>query len=212
MASRVLEGENQVTQKYKKGTHNGIDLIKKTGSSSYITAHSDGEVVGVVTNIDWTKYGSGSYGNYVKIKHDNGYYTMYAHLKYGSVTVSKGTKVLKGERLGYMGATGSATGVHLHFEVRDTSDTKIDPTDYIDSDLPNSETTTETGAETGSETTTKTTHKVVRGDTISGICVTYYGKYTQNLGNKIVEANKSTYPKITLDYIQAGWTLVIPEV
>ena len=138
--SRVLEGENQITQKYKKGIHNGIDLVKKTLSPSYIIAHSDGEVVGVVTNINWTKYGSGSYGNYVKIRHDNGMYTMYAHLKYGSVIPKKGTRVLKGERLGLMGATGSATGVHLHFEVRDKNDKKIDPTSYIDADLPNTET------------------------------------------------------------------------
>ena len=133
--SRVLEGENQIMQKYKAGKHNGIDLVKKTLSPSYIIAHSDGEVVGVVTNINWTKYGSGSYGNYVKIRHDNGMYTMYAHLKYGSVIPKKGTRVLKGERLGYMGATGNATGVHLHFEVRDKNDKKIDPTPYIDSDL-----------------------------------------------------------------------------
>ena len=138
--SRVLEGENQVTQKYKSGIHNGIDLVKRTLSPSYIIAHSDGEVVGIVTNINWTKYGSGSYGNYVKLRHDNGMYTMYAHLKYGSVTIKKGTRVLKGERLGYMGATGSATGVHLHFEIRDTNNKKIDPTPYIDSDLPNKET------------------------------------------------------------------------
>ena len=133
--SRVLEGENQVTQKYKAGIHNGIDLVKKTLSPSYIIAHSDGEVVGVVTDINWTKYGSGSYGNYVKIRHDNGMYTMYAHLKYGSVIPKKGTRVLKGERLGYMGATGSATGVHLHFEVRDKNDKKINPVPYIDDDL-----------------------------------------------------------------------------
>ena len=133
--SRVLEGENQITQKYKAGIHNGVDLVKKTLSPSYIIAHSDGEVVGVVNNINWTKYGSGSYGNYVKIKHDNGMYTLYAHLKYGSVTVKKGTKVLKGERLGFMGATGSATGVHLHFEVRDENDKKINPIPYIDDDL-----------------------------------------------------------------------------
>lgn len=137
--SRVLEGENQITQKYKSGKHNGIDLVKKYSSPAYIIAHSDGEVVGVVTNINWTKYGSGSYGNYVKIKHDNGMYTMYAHLKYGSVIPTKGTRVIKGERLGYMGATGSATGVHLHFEVRNENDEKIDPTSYINADLPSTD-------------------------------------------------------------------------
>ena len=137
--SRVLEGTNQVTQKYKKGIHNGIDLVKKSYSPAYITAHSDGEVVSVVKKVNWTKYGSNSYGNYVKIKHDNGYYTMYAHLKYNTVMVSNGDRVTKGQRLGYMGATGDSNGVHLHFEVRDTSDTKIDPTPYIDADLPSAD-------------------------------------------------------------------------
>lgn len=137
--SRVLEGTNQITQKYKKGVHNGIDLVKKYSSPAYITAHSDGEVVGVVKNINWTKYGSNSYGNYVKIKHDNGYYTLYAHLKYNTVTVNKGDRVTKGQKIGYMGATGNSKGVHLHFEVRDTNDTKIDPTNYINADLPSTD-------------------------------------------------------------------------
>ena len=39
--------------------------------------------------------------NYVKIKHTNGYYTLYAHMKYGSVAVQKGDKVSKGQVIGY---------------------------------------------------------------------------------------------------------------
>ena len=58
---------------------------------------------------------------------------------------------------------------------------------------------------------TTTTHKVVKGDTISEICVKYYGKYTKDLGNKIVNANKNKYPKITLSFIQVGWILTIPS-
>lgn len=135
--SRVFKSkDNQVTQKYKKGTHNGIDLVGYKNALDYIIAHSDGEVVGVRSNYKTTDKTGNSYGNYVKIKHGNGYYTLYAHLKYGSVAVQKADKVSKGQVIGYMGATGHCTGAHLHFEVRNTSDTKIDPTPYIDADLP----------------------------------------------------------------------------
>ena len=137
--SRVFKNRgNVITQKYKKGIHNGIDLVGTGYSLDYIIAHSGGEVVGVRSNYKTTDKTGSSYGNYVKIKHNNGYYTLYAHLKYESVTVKSGDKVEKGQVIGYMGATGHATGAHLHFEVRDTNNTKIDPTSYINADLPNS--------------------------------------------------------------------------
>ena len=142
--SRVFKNkDNQITQKYKKGTHNGIDLVGYKNALDYIIAHSDGEVVSVRSNYKTTDKTGNSYGNYVKIKHNNGYYTLYAHLKYNSVCVTVGDRVAKGQMIGYMGATGHCTGAHLHFEVRDTSDTKIDPTAYIDADLPKIEETTE---------------------------------------------------------------------
>lgn len=135
--SRVLKNkDNQVTQKYKNNIHDGIDLVGYKNAIDYIVAHSNGEVMGVRSNYKTTDKSGNSYGNYVKIKHENGYYTLYAHLKYGSVTVQKGDKVSKGQVIGYMGATGHATGAHLHFEVRNTSDKKIDPTSYINDNLP----------------------------------------------------------------------------
>ncbi|MDY0324292.1 MAG: M23 family metallopeptidase, partial [Candidatus Carbobacillus sp.] len=57
----------------------------------------------------------GSYGNLVKISHGNGYETWYAHLS--SISVSVGQQVAKGQKIGVMGDTGNATGVHLHFEI-----------------------------------------------------------------------------------------------
>lgn len=138
--SRVLEkGKNQITQKYKKGIHNGIDIVKEKASLEYIVAHSNGVVAGLRKDYKTTDKTGHSYGNYVKIKHDNGMYTLYAHLKYNSVLVSVGQNVQKGERIGFMGNTGHSKGAHLHFEVRDTNDVKIDPTPYLDSDLPNIE-------------------------------------------------------------------------
>ena len=63
-------------------------------------------------------------------------YTLYAHLKYKSVPVKIGQKVTKGQVIGYMGNTGHSFGAHLHFEVRDKNENKIDPTNYINANLP----------------------------------------------------------------------------
>lgn len=140
MKCRVLKsGECVITQGYKKGIHDGVDIVgldsKGNHVLDYITAHSSGVVVGIRTNIKGFVSG-GSYGNYVKIKHPDGYYTLYAHLKYGSVKIKIGDKVKEKQVIGYMGATGTAYGGHLHFEVRDTNDVRIDPIPYLDKDLP----------------------------------------------------------------------------
>ena len=140
MECRVLEsGRCAITQIYKKGMHDGIDLVDVDSKGNHIlgwiVAHSDGVVVGVRTNIKGYVEG-GSYGNYVKIKHKDEYYTLYAHIAYKTIKVKLGDKVKKGQILGYMGATGTAYGGHLHFELRDVNDVKIDPTLYLNKDLP----------------------------------------------------------------------------
>ena len=134
--SRVFKNKgNVITQAFKKGMHNGIDLVGTGYTLDYITAHSDGTVVSVRNNYKTNdRYGC-SYGIYVKIKH-NGYYTLYAHMKYNSVTVRVGQRVSKGQVIGYMGNTGHSFGAHLHFEVRDKNDNFINPTPYINADLP----------------------------------------------------------------------------
>ncbi len=138
LKNRVLEsGLLEVTQEYKPGVHNGIDVVNQNYTLGNIVAHSDGVVVGCRNNCNG--FENGSYGNYVKIKHDNGYYTLYGHMAYNTVRVSVGQRVSKGQVLGYMGNTGMSYGGHLHFEVRNTSDVRIDPTEYLNSDLPNSQ-------------------------------------------------------------------------
>lgn len=136
MKCRVLESRNcEVTQEYKgNNVHGGIDIVNQGYTLGNIVAHTKGQVVEVRNNCKGFENG-GSYGNYVKIKHDNGYYTLYAHMGYGTVKVSKGQNVSKGQLLGYMGATGTAYGGHLHFEVRNTSDVRINPTEYLNKDL-----------------------------------------------------------------------------
>lgn len=135
MKCRVLEsGICEVTQEYKGAQHGGIDIVNKGYTLGNIVAHTEGQVVEVRNNCNSFEP-NGSYGNYVKIKHDNGYYTLYAHMAYNTVKVSKGQRVSKGQLLGYMGATGTAYGGHLHFEVRNKNNIRINPTEYLEKDL-----------------------------------------------------------------------------
>jgi murein DD-endopeptidase MepM/ murein hydrolase activator NlpD len=59
----------------------------------------------------------GNYGNYVRIRHANGYKTAYAHMLRFAAGVAKGVKVRQGQIIGYLGNTGMSTGPHLHYEV-----------------------------------------------------------------------------------------------
>ena len=126
----VLESnEHYMTQTFKSGTHNGIDLIKRgviwtpAKKTDYIISMSDGEVVE-------STYSS-SRGYYVGIK-INGYIIRYLHMKKDSILVKKGQKVVKGQRLGYMGNTGDSEGAHLHLSITNPSDKYVNPLDYLE--------------------------------------------------------------------------------
>jgi len=109
-------------------------LIGNGNSISDVISLEDGVVelvVSDVVNTDRNARGTDSYGNFVKIRHENGKKTLYAHLKYGSVNVKKGEKIEKGEKIGTMGATGNAYGVHLHFEVRNQDESRENPYEYL---------------------------------------------------------------------------------
>ncbi|MSU74503.1 LysM peptidoglycan-binding domain-containing protein [Candidatus Kaiserbacteria bacterium] len=89
---------------------NGADIGAARGTP--IRAAANGVVIIARGSGTW----NGGYGNYVVVTHDNGTQTLYSHLR--SVTASPGQSVSSGQIIGYMGSTGKATGVHLHFEVR----------------------------------------------------------------------------------------------
>lgn len=135
--ARVLEsGMCEVTQEYKGQAHRGIDIVREGYQLDNIVAHSDGTVVQVISNCNVnTPDDPTNPGNMVKIDHGNGYQTRYLHLAYGTVKVAVGQKVSKGQILGYMGNTGNSFGGHLHFEVM-RNNVQIDPTNYLDCDLP----------------------------------------------------------------------------
>ena len=130
--SRVLKNaKNQITCAYGNG-HGGIDLVKAYGQVAPVIAHTAGTVIEVRSDAAGFEP-AGSYGNYVIIRHQGKYDTLYAHL--ASVYVTKGQYVTRDQEIGMMGSTGYAFGAHLHFEVRKNG-RRIDPTPYIDVDLP----------------------------------------------------------------------------
>lgn len=136
MMSRVLKNyDNKIAQYYKKGEHEGIDLISSISSTDYIIAYSSGKVVALQNNYNKTDKSGNSYGNYIKIKHDNGMYTLYAHLKYKSIPFKLNSYVNKGDVIGYMGNTGYSKGYHLHFEIRDQNNRRINPLPFLDKDF-----------------------------------------------------------------------------
>lgn len=86
--------------------HTGLD-IAGTGYGSPIYASNNGTVI--VSENHW------SYGHYIVINHNNGYYTLYAHMSKRLKKV--GDIVERGTTIGLVGSSGTATGPHLHFEV-----------------------------------------------------------------------------------------------
>ncbi|WP_446216863.1 M23 family metallopeptidase [Micromonospora sp. IBHARD004] len=101
--------------------HAGIDFAMPAGTPIHAAAAGTVVKAGDV--------GDG-YGNSVFIDHGNGYLTHYAHQS--RIAVSVGEKVSAGEVIGYEGATGDATGPHLHFEVhKGAMWNQIDPAPFL---------------------------------------------------------------------------------
>lgn len=87
--------------------HKGVDFRASTGTP--IPAAGAGRVVA-------RSYNRG-HGNYVKIRHNGSYETLYAHMSRFAKGVVVGTTVKQGQTIGYVGSTGLSTGPHLHYEI-----------------------------------------------------------------------------------------------
>ncbi len=105
--------------------HKGIDIANGNTSGKLILAADSGTV-------ELVKISNQGYGNQVVINHGNGVKTRYAHMLDGSISVSVGQKVSRGQAIGRVGNTGNSTGPHLHFEVIVNGNT-VDPYPYIKS-------------------------------------------------------------------------------
>ena len=98
--------------------HKGVDFAGPVGTPLYATAD------GIVTHAGW----SSGYGRLVKIQHEFGIETRYAHQS--QIRVKVGQRVSRGQRIGDMGASGRVTGPHLHYEVR-VGGEAVNPMIYI---------------------------------------------------------------------------------
>ena len=88
--------------------HNGVDYAAKTGSPVRTTGNGTVHYAGRRNGC----------GNEIVIKHSNDYSTRYCHLSKFKSSIKKGTKVIQGETIGFVGSTGLATGPHLHYEFK----------------------------------------------------------------------------------------------
>jgi murein DD-endopeptidase MepM/ murein hydrolase activator NlpD len=91
---------------YRK-MHSGVDFAAPRGTP-ILAAGS-----GVIERAN--RYGS--FGNYVRIRHSDGYQTAYAHMKGFARGIRAGSRVSQDQVIGYVGTTGRSTGPHLHYEV-----------------------------------------------------------------------------------------------
>ena len=85
--------------------HYGTDYAVNSGTD--ILSFADG----TVTEVNWDN----GYGNYIRVSHDGGWSTLYAHCS--QTFVQAGQSITKGEKIALAGATGEVTGPHLHFEL-----------------------------------------------------------------------------------------------
>jgi len=88
--------------------HAGTDLATSCGSPVYAAR------AGRISYAGWL----GTSGNFIRVTHEDGYTTGYAHLQSGSIYVQLGQTVATGQLIGRVGNTGGSTGCHLHLETR----------------------------------------------------------------------------------------------
>lgn len=102
-------------------SHRGIDMCWNSnygGAYAPVYAPADGEVVAIDDGWGntWSS-GVANWGNYIKIKHADGVYTLSAHLLKGSFKVKVGDKVKRGQTVAQMNNSGYSNGCHVHFEL-----------------------------------------------------------------------------------------------
>ena len=120
------------TLRGKKNMHYGIDIPGAEGKTNVIAAKG-GKVIKVYNNcIPGNLECGGKSGNHIKIAHEDGTITLYAHLHKDTILVKENDEVFQGQVIAKLGNTGNSTGPHLHFGVQVNSKTYVDPLNYVD--------------------------------------------------------------------------------
>lgn len=133
---RILKNKKCIITQNYSNSHPALDVVGENYTLDYVIAHSDGEIITIQDGLGNMKgsVGTLAYGNYIKIKHQKGYYTLYAHLQ-NDLPVKNNQLVKKGQVIGYMSDSGNAYGKHLHFEVYKENQ-RINPQEFLNKDLP----------------------------------------------------------------------------
>lgn len=121
---------NEIITNNYDTSHKALDIVSSDRKETNIIALESGTVETVVNNVKTTNHSSkglATYGNFVKVKQNNGKTALYAHMKYGSVNVAKGQSIEKGTVIGTIGETGNAYGKHLHLEIQNENNIKENP-------------------------------------------------------------------------------------
>jgi murein DD-endopeptidase MepM/ murein hydrolase activator NlpD len=87
--------------------HTGVDWATPYGTPIFASGN------GVLEKVGW----EGGYGKYVRVKHNNGYETAYAHMSAFAKGMEPGKRVRQGQVIGFVGSTGQSTGAHVHYEI-----------------------------------------------------------------------------------------------
>ena len=101
--------------------HEGVDISADAGAP--VLAAADGKVIAAGEG--------GGYGRFVAVRHAVGLTTFYAHLGSIDKSIKAGVQVVAGQPVGKVGSTGSSTGPHLHFEIRDAADHPLNPAMFL---------------------------------------------------------------------------------
>lgn len=144
-----INGEYKITSYYgyrrMKGAishHSGIDIVGIAGTGTPLFAIADGEVVNIVRakkskkSIKEVPSGYDAESVTIKLKNPDPNtgisYVFYTHLYQGSTnSLKKNQSISRGDYIGQMGNTGRSTGAHLHFEIRDSNNKKLDPYNFL---------------------------------------------------------------------------------
>lgn len=105
--------------------HPGIDFAVLSGTPILASADGDVSIMGWV----------GNYGLMVEVKHKYGFSTRYSHMLSFAPGIGVGTRVMRGQTIGYVGTTGRSTGNHLYYEIR-IGDKIVDPEPYTAMTMP----------------------------------------------------------------------------
>lgn len=101
--------------------HNGIDIANTIGTP--IVAVMDGIVIDAGA--------AQGFGNWIRIRHEDGSVSVYGHMQADQLMVTTGEQVLAGQPIAAIGSEGQSTGPHLHFEIHPDGETPVDPQQWF---------------------------------------------------------------------------------